>query len=95
MSRKSKTNASNQTLTFWLILPLPFSELCQIIVASRKTTPFATQTFPDIVRDRRVDGIDSQAQKQYLAHAPDSNPFGCDEITTKFQDLDVYTKVWS
>jgi hypothetical protein len=41
----------------------------------------------------RHDNIDGQAQKQYLARAPDRNPFGSGEHPAKFQDFDIFTKV--
>lgn len=45
-----------------------------------------------IVRHEIFDG---QARKQYLAKAPELNPFGDEETPLRFQDFDVFTKVSS
>lgn len=41
----------------------------------------------------RLEIFDEYTRRQYLAKAPQRNPFGDDEEPTKFNDLDIYTRV--
>ena len=40
-----------------------------------------------------MDVFEEHTRRQYRSKLPDFNPFGDDEIATKFDDLDVFTKV--
>lgn len=37
--------------------------------------------------------FDEYTRRQYVAKAPDRNPFGVEEEPAKFADFDVFTKV--
>jgi hypothetical protein len=40
------------------------------------------------------DLFDEYTRRQYVAKAPDRNPFGTDESPAKFDDFDALLKVW-
>ncbi|KAL2756142.1 hypothetical protein ACRALDRAFT_2027747 [Sodiomyces alcalophilus JCM 7366] len=44
-------------------------------------------------RGLNLANFDEYTRRQYLAKKPDMNPFGDEEIPTKFTDLDVFTKI--
>lgn len=37
--------------------------------------------------------FEEYSRRQYMAKAPDKNPFGNEEAPSKFADFDVFTKV--
>ena len=39
--------------------------------------------------------FDEYTRRQFLAKAPEKNPFGTDETAARFADFDVFTKVHS
>jgi hypothetical protein len=41
----------------------------------------------------RPENFDEYARRQYVAKAPQRNPFGTDEIPNKFDDFDVFHKI--
>lgn len=41
----------------------------------------------------RPEIFDEYTRRQYVAKAPQRNPFGTDEIPGKFDDFDVFTKI--
>jgi hypothetical protein len=47
-------------------------------------------TYPDFDRPEL---FDEYTRRQYVAKAPERNPFGTDEEPAKFADFDVFTKV--
>jgi hypothetical protein len=44
---------------------------------------------------QRPEIFDEYTRRQYIAKAPNRNPFGVDEEPLKFNDFDVFTKVRS
>ena len=42
---------------------------------------------------RRPEIFDEYTRRQYVAKAPNRNPFGVEEEPAKFDDFDVFTKV--
>lgn len=49
--------------------------------------------FAHVLTDRRRDIFDEYTRRQYVAKAPERNPFGAEEEPNKFDDFDVYTKI--
>jgi hypothetical protein len=45
-----------------------------------------------LIRDR-PEIFDEYTRRQYVAKAPNRNPFGTDEDPNKFNDFDVFTKI--
>ena len=43
--------------------------------------------------EHRLEIFDEYTRRQYVAKAPNRNPFGIDEEPNKFDDFDVYTKI--
>lgn len=39
------------------------------------------------------DNFDEYTRRQFVAKAPQRNPYGTDEIPNKFADFDVFTKI--
>ena len=37
--------------------------------------------------------FDEYTRRQYVAKAPERNPFGTDEVPANFNELDIFTKV--
>ena len=44
---------------------------------------------------RRPEIFDEYTRRQYVAKAPHRNPFGTEEEPAKFNDFDIFTKVYS
>ena len=51
-----------------------------------------TQTYARLTRVRPAI-FDEYARRQFVAKAPERNPFGEDEEPNKFDDFDVFTKI--
>lgn len=47
----------------------------------------------DALIDGRLDIFDEYTRRQFVAKAPQRNPFGTDEEPNKFNDFDVFTKI--
>lgn len=52
-------------------------------------------TFTSLHRliQHRLEIFDEYTRRQYVAKAPERNPFGTDEVPNKFNDFDVFTKI--
>jgi len=69
---------------------LLFSNLYLHIEASRQLPvllPISSLTL------QRPEIFDEYTRRQYVAKAPDRNPFGVEEEPAKFNEFDVFTKV--
>lgn len=53
---------------------------------------FNNSQLTDIISSH--DLFDEYTRRQYVAKAPDRNPFGTDETPAKFNDFDATLKVW-
>ncbi|KAF2266879.1 hypothetical protein CC78DRAFT_552246 [Lojkania enalia] len=67
------------------LMPQPSEKLTQIGLALLKHVSSHKGLTLDI--------FDEFARRQYVAKAPDRNPFGTDEIPNKFNHFDVFTKI--
>ncbi|KAF2189679.1 hypothetical protein K469DRAFT_658746 [Zopfia rhizophila CBS 207.26] len=65
--------------------PQPSEKLAQIGLALLKNVSSHKGLTPEI--------FDEYTRRQFVAKAPDRNPFGTDETPNKFNDFDVFTKI--
>lgn len=47
----------------------------------------------DLMIENRPDLFDEYTRRQYVAKAPERNPFGTEETPNKFADFEVFTKI--
>jgi hypothetical protein len=66
--------------------------LLKFVSSHRGLTSVSTYLLSSVLTDDSPEIFDEYTRRQYLAKAPQRNPFGNEEEPAKFMDFDVFTK---
>ncbi len=67
--------------------------LLKFVSSHRGLTSVFCSTAISSLTVQRPEIFDEYTRRQYVAKAPNRNPFGVDEEPAKFSDFDIFTKV--
>lgn len=76
------------------VLPEIGLALLKFVSSHRGLTYVCAPPYPSALTMPSPEIFDEYTRRQYVAKAPERNPYGTEEEPAKFNDFDCFTKVW-